>query len=439
MGSLFRNQQQKQQQPYYFLKKMNAKETKALESLFNFVRKNYKEILEEEYIDNTYKNLDVKFLSKSRRKITAFLKYIGERDFRGRVYGKNKIRLIKNSDMIKLNKRLKNRINLTTDSILYKTYSGKYVKILNFFVENVLWGKLNASNVEYLTEYIIPYLGDNKTTYEHPNFPKLFVNTSLRNYHHFPDNWCKPDNRKLKEPLLGLELEVYAKKRCIFDNASNFFYLQRDSSISPEEGGVEITTLPMSFDDLIKDEGGIDILTKEFMPKFSCFSQNTPDTGFHIHLSKVNFCTKVYIMLKKAFYCFPYAFITELFGRNNTGYCRAEPQIQTLMEFGIHPSAASELGLEKIFQPCCNSRYLELNFTNSQTIEFRRGKGTVDTIMIKSILDFCYHIYKYSVEAQDLYKSDLLSIRLFLQNYLMENAKTERLKKLIKKYEEYKK
>ena len=418
---------------------MNAKETKALEILFNFVRKNYKEILEEEYIDNTYKNLDVKFLSKSRRKITAFLKYIGERDFRGRVYGKNKISLIKNSDMIKLNKRLKNRINLTPDSILYKTYSQEYVKILKFFVENVLWGKLNASNVEYLTEYIIPYLGDNKTTYEHPNCPKLFVDTNLRNYHYFPDNWCKPNSRKLKEPLLGLELEVYAKKRCIFDNSSNFFYLQRDSSISSEEGGVEITTLPMSFDDLIKDEGGIDILTKEFMPKFSCFSQNTPDTGFHIHLSKVNFCTKVYIMLKKAFYCFPYAFITELFGRNNTGYCRAEPQIQKLMEFGIHPSAASESGLEKIFQPFCDSRYLELNFTNSQTIEFRRGKGTVDTIMIKSILDFCYHIYKYSVEAQDLYKSDLLSIRLFLQNYLMENAKTERLKKLIKKYEEYKK
>lgn len=38
-----------------------------------------------------------------------------------------------------------------------------------------------------------------------------------------------------------------------------------------------------------------------------------------------------------------------------------------------------------------------------------------------------------------LIKSDLLNIRLFLQTYLMENAKTERLKKLIKKYEEYKK
>lgn len=357
------------------------------------MRKNYKEILEEEHLDNTYKNLDVSFLSKSRRKITAFLKYIGERNFRGRVYGKTKIRLIKNSDMIKLNKRLTNRINLTPDKILYKKYSPEYVKILRFFVENVLWGNLNESNVEYLTEYIIPHLGDNKTTYEHPNCPKLFVDTRLRSYHYFPDVWCKPDSRKLKEPLLGLELEVYSKKRCIFDNTSNFFYLQRDSSISPEEGGVEITTRPMSFDDLIKDEGGIDILTKEFMPKFFCFSQNTSDTGFHIHLSKVNFCTKVCIMLKKAFYCFPY----------------------------------------------CDSRYLELNFTNSQTIEFRRGKGTVDTIMIKSILDFCYHIYKYSIEAQDLYKSDLLSIRLFLQNYLMENAKTERLKKLIKKYEEYEK
>lgn len=195
---------------------MNAKETKALEILFNFVRKNYKEILEEEDLDNTYKNLDVSFLSKSRRKITAFLKYIGERDFRGRVYGKNKIRLIKNSDMIKLNKRLKNIINLTPDEILYKKYSPEYVKILRFFVENVLWGNLNESNVEYLTEYIIPHLGDNKTIYEHPNCPKLFVNTSLRSYHSFPDKWCKPNNSKLKEPLLGLELEVYSKKKMYF-------------------------------------------------------------------------------------------------------------------------------------------------------------------------------------------------------------------------------
>lgn len=418
---------------------MNAIEKKSLEILFSFVKGNYKEILEEEFSDVSYKNIDAKLLSKSKRKTTAFLKYIGEREFRGCVYGKNNVRLIKNSDMVKLNKRLKDRIILTPDLILYKTYSPEYVKILKFFVENILWEKLNEHNIEYLTEYVIPTLISKKYVFEHPGIPKVFVSTRLRSYHDFPDAWTRPDNGTLKDPLVGLELEVYARNKYIFENKSNFFYLQRDNSISPEEGGVEITTLPMSFDDLIKDEGGIDILTKEFMPKFSCFSQNTPDTGFHIHLSKVNFCTKVYIMLKKAFYCFPYAFITELFGRNNTGYCRAEPQIQKLMEFGIHPSAASELGLEKIFQPYCDSRYLELNFTNSQTIEFRRGKGTVDTIMIKSILDFCYHIYKYSVEAQDLYKSDLLSIRLFLQNYLMENAKTERLKKLIKKYEEYKK
>ena len=195
----------------------------------------------------------------------------------------------------------------------------------------------------------------------------------------------------------------------------------------------------MSFDELIKEGGGIDLLTKDFMPRFSCYSQKDSSTGFHIHLSKIKFNTKVYILLKRAFYCFPYDFLTELFGRTNGGYCSAEPQIQKLMEFGIHPSAASESGLEKIFQPYCDSRYFELNFTNSKTVEFRRGKGTVDTICIKSILDFCYHIYKYSIEAQDLYKSDLLSIRLFVQNYLMENARTERLKKLIKKYEEYKK
>lgn len=418
---------------------MNAKEKKSLEILFSFVKGNYKEILEEEFFDVSYKNIDAKFLSKSRRKTTAFLKYIGEREFRGCVYGKNNVRLIKNSDMVKLNKRVKNRIILTPDLILYKTYSPEYVKILKFFVENILWEKLNEHNIEYLTEYVIPTLTSRKDVFAHPAIPKIFVSTKQRSYHYFPDVWARPDNDNLNEPLVGLELEVYARNKYIFENKSNFFYLQRDGSLSEENGGTEITTIPMPFEELIREDGGIDILTKDFMPRFSCYSQKATETGFHIHLSKINFNRKVCVLLKKAFYCFPYAFITELFGRNNTGYCRAEPQIQKLMEFGIHPNAASDLGLEKIFQPYCDTRYLELNFTNSKTIEFRRGKGTVDSISIKSILDFCYQIYKYSMGAQNLYKSDLLNIRLFLQTYLMENAKTERLKKLIKKYEEYKK
>lgn len=418
---------------------MNAKEKKSLEILFSFVKGNYKEILEEEFFDVSYKNIDAKFLSKSRRKTTAFLKYIGEREFRGCVYGKNNVRLIKNSDMVKLNKRVKNRIILTPDLILYKTYSPEYVKILKFFVENILWEKLNEHNIEYLTEYVIPTLTSRKDLFAHPAIPKIFVSTKQRSYHYFPDVWARPDNDNLNEPLVGLELEVYARNKYIFENKSNFFYLQRDGSLSEENGGTEITTIPMPFEELIREGGGIDILTKDFMPRFSCYSQKATETGFHIHLSKINFNRKVCVLLKKAFYCFPYAFITELFGRNNTGYCRAEPQIQKLMEFGIHPSAASDLGLEKIFQPYCDTRYLELNFTNSKTIEFRRGKGTVDSVSIKSILDFCYQIYKYSMEAQNLYKSDLLNIRLLLQTYLMDNAKTERLKKLIKKYEEYKK
>lgn len=418
---------------------MNAKEKKSLEILFSFVKGNYKEILEEEFFDVSYKNIDAKFLSKSRRKTTAFLKYIGEREFRGCVYGKNNVRLIKNSDMVKLNKRVKNRIILTPDLILYKTYSPEYVKILKFFVENILWEKLNEHNIEYLTEYVIPTLTSRKDVFAHPAIPKIFVSTKQRSYHYFPDVWARPDNDNLNEPLVGLELEVYARNKYIFENKSNFFYLQRDGSLSEENGGTEITTIPMPFEELIREGGGIDILTKDFMPRFSCYSQKATETGFHIHLSKINFNRKVCVLLKKAFYCFPYDFITELFGRNNTGYCRAEPQIQKLMEFGIHPSAASDLGLEKIFQPYCDTRYLELNFTNSKTIEFRRGKGTVDSVSIKSILDFCYQIYKYSMEAQNLYKSDLLNIRLFLQTYLTENAKTERLKKLIKKYEEYKK
>ena len=196
---------------------MNAKEKKSLEILFSFVKGNYKEILEEEFFDVSYKNIDAKFLSKSIRKTTAFLKYIGEREFRGCVYGKNNVRLIKNSDMIKLNKRVKNRIILTPDLILYKTYSPEYVKILKFFVENILWETLNEHNVEYLTEYVIPTLNFDKDVFEHPDIPNVFISTQMRKYHYFPSEWSKPNNDVLKEPLVGLELEIYARNKYIFN------------------------------------------------------------------------------------------------------------------------------------------------------------------------------------------------------------------------------
>ena len=55
---------------------MNSKETKTLDLLFNFVKVNYKEVLKEENSDVSYKYIDAKFLSKARRKTTAFLRYI---------------------------------------------------------------------------------------------------------------------------------------------------------------------------------------------------------------------------------------------------------------------------------------------------------------------------------------------------------------------------
>lgn len=53
-------------------------------------------------------------------------------NFKGLIIYGSLSKLIKNSDMVKLNKRLKDRIILTPDLILYKTYSKEYIKILRF-------------------------------------------------------------------------------------------------------------------------------------------------------------------------------------------------------------------------------------------------------------------------------------------------------------------
>lgn len=76
-------------------------------------------------------------------------------------------------------------------------------------------GKLNEHNIEYLTEYVIPTLISKKDVFEHPGIPKVFVSTRQRSYHYFPDVWTRPDNDNLEEPLVGLELEVYARNSSV--------------------------------------------------------------------------------------------------------------------------------------------------------------------------------------------------------------------------------
>ena len=91
----------------------------------------------------------------------------------------NKEKNIMKNLFYKIRAKYRTCLLYTSDLILYKTYSPEYVKILKFFVENILWDKINAHNIEYLTEYVIPTLTYRKDVFAHQAIPKIFSRISV--------------------------------------------------------------------------------------------------------------------------------------------------------------------------------------------------------------------------------------------------------------------
>lgn len=415
---------------------MNAKEKENIAILVDFVKSEYFRSIGKR--NDNYKNIEASKLYKKRRKATAFLRYLGIKNFNGRVYGKKNIRLIKNSEMITIVRKLKNIFINNPDNCfkIIEDYSDKYLRILSFFYSAFLWKDFNIEDVFYVSNFIIPTLKKDRCSFSLEGCRNKEIETKVNSYHYFPEDWELPDNSMISSPLIGIELELYHRNEKIFNQLSNFFYFQKDGSLEFYDGGIELTTYPLPFQTLIEEGGAVDVLCKDFLPRFGCFSQCKEETGLHIHLSKLHKSSKFRISLKKAFYSLPYRFLRILYGRDSNTYCRIEDRINYLYQYGIHPSMAAEEQQNSLFVTDNYSRYFELNFTNKNTIEFRRGKGTVDPDKIKQIIDFCYFVTMFSSENPNIYNENLIEIKKELVKYIINNCYTESLKELISEYGE---
>lgn len=414
---------------------MNAQEKEKIEILKEFTLKKYYDILEQNKKNTIYKNLDAKFLKIKRRKFTALLRFFGAKDFRGRVYGKNNIMLIKNDHLVSLHQEVTKKLCKHIDFEPKNPYSRDFLHIISHFIECFKWGGLDPRSTYYFIEYTIPTLKDEKNEFVVDLFKSSTIKTDMHSYHFFPDCWSLPKTPTLKKPLIGLEMELYHQNKEIFNNLTNFFYFQHDGSLYDDKGGVELTTRPMEFEDLVKDGGIVDIICRDFLPRFHCYSKCANETGFHIHISKIKRSEVFNRNLLKAFYSFSHDFVEELFGRQENNYCFCYEPIKHLKKYYLHPLQLNLKGQNVVFNEGCSSRYMEINLQKMSTIEFRRGKGTVDPEEIKSMIDFCYNLFMYTtINNAD---KDIKSIKKELLAFLEEKSKTERLKELIIKHERY--
>lgn len=223
---------------------------------------------------------------------------------------------------------------------------------------------------------------------------------------------------KPTEQKTGIELELIAKPDKYIHLRkikSNWFWFQCDGSLG--SNGWELTTIPLD-SKTAKNPKTFDVLCNE-LTKYATSYENR-ETGLHVHLSRNHFFTRQdpsteRANIVKAVFLYSYVLQnanSKIFLRSYNDYANRIDirQARALYEIGakyIKNNYLIDLQND-IYTSIPRSRYSAINTTNSNTIEFRQGKGTIKPESISRMVEYCQLIAKYAstkpFSAMDLNK-----------------------------------
>ena len=272
-----------------------------------------------------------------------------------------------------------------------------------------------------------------------PLYKDTTMYTGRHDYHHSHGSSFKfnaPVKRSKYPFKIGIELEVIANDRACYDKItglkSNWFFMERDGSL--DEYGVEIITVPLRFEDASDP-----CFWKPFTAWLSKYAKSWTRSccGLHVHIGNEVFKvdgTDAEELKAKLAYAYNYNIDNDelnavIFGRSK-GYSaskcktRVGDAIETLGT--LTKNTKSLLGDKSVVEALTKDtsskmrgdRYYEINFSNTNTTEFRKGRGSINCERIAGIVMYCYLMSEW-VKATDW--ADVLSFDSF-KDYLIANA-----------------
>jgi hypothetical protein len=204
---------------------------------------------------------------------------------------------------------------------------------------------------------------------------------------------------------IGIELETVLTDPRNSDPVlkldSNWFYMEHDGSLGSD--GVEIITLPMN------PSRAKNIETwKPFTKYFSKYlkSWDTSCCGMHVHISKEALGMdedKQNETFAKMLYLYSYdmednGYNNNVFGRTPNNYCVSgkDKVVGAVKELGVaNVKMGQDLADRIKHEADGKGRYHELSMNHTHTIEFRRGKGSLNPERITGIITYCDLMIKY--------------------------------------------
>jgi hypothetical protein len=236
----------------------------------------------------------------------------------------------------------------------------------------------------------------------------------------------------------GIELEVEFNTRDLrnqfTDTKSNWFYCESDGSLG--SNGCEIITIPLEPKHAKNEDFWLPLIDEL---KNTARSWETGRCGLHVHVSReILGRTEEQITenLGKLLYLYHHHLRdtrvnVRIFGRER-GYNEHDGKTSYGDAVGVIGASIlkdkeiKEKLKTRMIERTQQDRYFDINIRNSKTIEFRKGRGSINQKRIVSIIEYCELMCKYCKETpwQQIEYDDFVS-------YINVCAKGDTLKEYI--------
>lgn len=274
-----------------------------------------------------------------------------------------------------------------------------------------------------------------------PNYEKTKVYCGFHGYHDHHGSYLNMPVGSHRGHRIGVELEVEFNRETLRDKfteiETNWFYLERDGSLGSY--GCEIITIPLKPSDA-KSEDFWTPLTNHLSTRAK--SWDTGRCGLHVHIGKEILgrnAEEQSETLGRLLYLY-HQFVKDtrlnikIYGRDR-GYHDQDGKTATSI-------AAKELGSEvlkiqsvkdkvktSLINRAEDDRYFDINIRNSATIEFRKGRGSINPKRIAMVIDYCERmcIYAKSTPWAQISYTDFVK-------FLQSTVQNENLLEIINSY-----
>ena len=303
---------------------------------------------------------------------------------------------------------------------------GYNIRLIDIVLENGTNTVVDSSSEDAIAE--------NETSFTHNKYETSEMYCGIHGYHHHHGVYQNKPKVSSRGYKIGVELEVEFNNRSLKENwsndcTSNWFYCERDGSLN--DNGTEIITIPMNPKD-IKDRNTWDKLVSYLSNKAK--SWDSPRCGLHVHIGREilgNNPEQQSETIGKLLYLYHHfvngtTMNTKIFGRDRAynekdGKTPEGNAVATLGSGVLKLKEVKETLKEGMIRKTRSDRYFDINLQNSNTIEFRKGRGSIKTSRIIMVIEYCEVMCKYAKSAkwEDISKANFIE---YVKTHIKKDA-----------------